>query len=137
MLQRALGCTRLCQLWFPRGRCPGLGLLGHTVVSFLVFQEILTLSSTVAVPICLSTHSTRGFTLLCTLSRIYCLWVFVMTAILSVHLLAWVFHKILFLIEFPNIYILWHFFFLFKILGLNDFITYLNFLYIPTKAITI
>ena len=37
VLQWTLGYTCLFQLWFPQGICPVVGLLGHTVVLFLVF----------------------------------------------------------------------------------------------------
>ena len=36
-----MGYLCLSQFWFPQGICPGMGLLGHMVVLFLVFKGIL------------------------------------------------------------------------------------------------
>ena len=63
----------LFQFWFPQGICLGVGLLGHTVVLFLVFKEISMLSSIVAESIYIPTNSVRAFSFLPTLSSIYCL----------------------------------------------------------------
>ena len=49
-----------------------MGLLGHMVVLFPVFQGISTLFSIVAVLVCIPTNSVRGFPFLHTLSSIYC-----------------------------------------------------------------
>ena len=35
VLQWTLGCICLSELWFPQGICPVVGLLGHTVCSFI------------------------------------------------------------------------------------------------------
>ena len=52
-----------------------VGLLGHMVVSFLVFRGLSILSSIVSVPIYIPTNSARGSVFLHTLSRNYYLWV--------------------------------------------------------------
>ena len=52
-----------------------VGLLGHMVVSFLVFKGLSILSSIVSVPIYIPTNSARGSVFLHTLSRNYYLWV--------------------------------------------------------------
>ena len=52
-----------------------VGLLGHMVVSFLVFKGLSILSSIVSVPIYTPTNSARGSVFLHTLSRNYYLWV--------------------------------------------------------------
>ena len=49
-----MGYTYLFQPWFPRGICPGVGLLGHMVVLFLVFLRTL---HTVFHSGCISLHS--------------------------------------------------------------------------------
>ena len=41
------------QFWFPQGICPGVGLLSHVVMLFLVFKEISILFSIVVVSICI------------------------------------------------------------------------------------
>ena len=51
----------------------GVGLLGHMVLLFLVFEGISVPSSIVAVSLYIPTDSTRGFPFLHTLSSIYCL----------------------------------------------------------------
>ena len=56
-----MGYMCLSQFWFPEGICLGEGLLGHMVVSFLVFQEISIPSSIVAVSIYIPTNSARVF----------------------------------------------------------------------------
>ena len=58
---------------FPQGICPVVGFLGHTVGLFLVFQRISILFSIVAVSIYIPTNSTRKFSFLHILSRIYCM----------------------------------------------------------------
>ena len=50
---------------------PAVGLLGHMVVSFLVFQGISILSSKVAASVYIPTNSARGFPFLHTLFSIY------------------------------------------------------------------
>lgn len=66
----------LFQLWLPQGICSVTGLLGHTVVLFLVFKEISILLSTEAVPVYLHTNSARGLPFVHTLSSIYCIQIF-------------------------------------------------------------
>ena len=51
----------LFQFWFPRCVCPGVGLLGHKAVLFVIFKGISTLFSIVAVLVCIPTNSVRGF----------------------------------------------------------------------------
>ena len=53
----------LFKFWFPQGNqiCLGVGLLGHMVVLFLVFKEISTPSSIVAVSIYIPTNIARAF----------------------------------------------------------------------------
>ena len=41
MLQWTLGCMYLFELWFPPDRCPGVGLLDHMGVLYLVFLRNL------------------------------------------------------------------------------------------------
>ena len=48
-------------VWFPQGICPGVGLLDHMVVLFLVFKGISIPSSILAVSIYISTNSARVF----------------------------------------------------------------------------
>ena len=43
------GYIGLFQIWFSQGICPVVGLLGHMIVLFLVFQEIAIPFSLVAV----------------------------------------------------------------------------------------
>ena len=59
----SIGVHMSLQFWFPRYICPGVGLLGHMAVLFPVFQGIPTLFSIVAVLVCISTNSVRGFPL--------------------------------------------------------------------------
>ena len=47
----------LFQLWFPQDICPVVGLLGHMVVLFLVFQRISVLFSIVVESVCIPTYS--------------------------------------------------------------------------------
>ena len=54
----------------------GVRFLGHMVVLFLVFKEIVIPSSIVAVSIYIPTYSARAFPFLHTLSSIYCLQTF-------------------------------------------------------------
>ena len=51
----------LFELWFSLGICPGVGLLSHVVVLFLVSKGTSMLFSIVAVPIYIPTSSVRGF----------------------------------------------------------------------------
>ena len=51
----------LFELWFSQGICPVVGLLGHMVVLFLVFEGTSILFSIVAVSIYIPTNSARGF----------------------------------------------------------------------------
>ena len=71
-----MGYMCLFQFWFPKGICLGVGLLGHMVVLFLVFQGISIPSSIVAVSIYIPTNSARAFPFLHTLSSTYCLQTF-------------------------------------------------------------
>ena len=54
VLQWTLGYMYLFESWFPPDRCPGVGLLGHVVILFLVFWGISILFSIVVAP---SLHS--------------------------------------------------------------------------------
>ena len=48
--QWTLGCIYPFKLWFYLCICPGVGLLYHMIVLYLVFKETFTLSSTVVAP---------------------------------------------------------------------------------------
>ena len=61
----------LFELWFSLGICPGVGLLGHVVVLFLVSKGTSMLFSIVAVPIYIPTNSVRGFPFFHAISRIF------------------------------------------------------------------
>ena len=61
VLQWIFWCMYLFELWFSLGICPGVGLLGHVVVLFLVSKGTCMLFSVVAVPIYIPTNSVRGF----------------------------------------------------------------------------
>jgi len=63
----------LFELWYSQGICLIVGLLDHMVVLFLVFWGTSILFSIVAISIYIPTDRVRGFCLLYTLSRIYCL----------------------------------------------------------------
>ena len=54
VLQSTLGYLCLFQLWFSHSTCSVVGLLGHTVVLFLVFLGI----SILALSICIPTNNT-------------------------------------------------------------------------------
>ena len=58
------------------GYMPLKGLLGHMVVSFLVFKGISILFSIGAVPVYIPTNSVGEFPFIHTLSSIYCLQIF-------------------------------------------------------------
>ena len=60
-------------IFFPQGICLGVGLLGHTVVLFLVFKGISIPSSILAVSIYIPINSAGAFPFFHTLSSIYCL----------------------------------------------------------------
>ena len=77
------GYMCLFQFWFPRCVYPAVGLLGCMAVLFPVFKEISTLFSIVAVLVCIPTNSVRRFPFLHTLSSIYCLYIFLIAAILT------------------------------------------------------
>ena len=68
-----MGYRCLFQFWFPQGIGLEVGLLGHTVVLFLVFKELSILFSIVVVSIYIPTNSVRGLPFLHILSSIYCL----------------------------------------------------------------
>ena len=59
------------ELCFSLGVCPGVGLLGHVVVLFLVSKGTSLLFSMVAVPIYIPTNSIRGFPFFHTISSIF------------------------------------------------------------------
>ena len=61
------------ELWFSLGVCPGVELLGHMVVLFLVFKGPSILSFTIAIPICIPTNSIRRLHFLHIFCSIYCL----------------------------------------------------------------
>ena len=56
-----IGCMYLFELEFCPDICPGVGLLGHMVVLFLVFKGTSILFSIVATLIYIPTNSVRGF----------------------------------------------------------------------------
>ena len=58
----------LFELWFSPDICPGMGLLDHIVVLFLVFKGTSILFSITVVPIYIPTNSVGGFPFLHTLS---------------------------------------------------------------------
>ena len=60
---------------------PGVGLLDHMVVLFLVFWGTSVLFSIVVAPTYIPTNSVGGFPSLRNLSSICCLWIFLMIAI--------------------------------------------------------
>ena len=64
--------TCLFELWFSKGSCPVVGLLGHILAFFLVFKGISTLFSIVVVSIYIPTNSARGLLSPHILSSIYC-----------------------------------------------------------------
>ena len=66
-----MGCMHLYELEFSPDICPGMGLLDHMVILFLVFEGTSRLFSIVAAPIYIPTHSAGGFPFLHTLSSIY------------------------------------------------------------------
>ena len=61
------------QIMFCLDICPGVGLLDHMVVLYLVFWGTSILFSIVIIPVCVPTNSVGGFPFLCTLSSICCL----------------------------------------------------------------
>ena len=71
LLLWTLECIYLFKLEFSPGTCPGVGLLDHMVVLFLVFQGTSILFSIVAAPIYILTSSVEGLPFLHTLSSIY------------------------------------------------------------------
>ena len=68
----------LFKLWFSQRICPGVGLLGHMLVLFTVFQRIPILSIMVAALVYIPTN--RAIPFLHTFSSIYCLKIFLMMA---------------------------------------------------------
>ena len=58
------------ELWFPQGIGPVAGLLGHTVILFLIYKGTSKLFSIVAVSIYIPINSATGFSFLHTLSSI-------------------------------------------------------------------
>ena len=78
-----IGMHYLFEFWFSSGRCPGVGLLDHTIVPFLVFKGTSILFFVVAAPVYIPTNSVRRFLFLHTLSSIYYLEAFLMMAILT------------------------------------------------------
>ena len=79
MLLWTLDCMYLFELEFSLDICPGLGLLDHMVILFLVFWGTSRLFSIVSTAIYIPTSSVRGFPLLHTFSVI----VILMMAILA------------------------------------------------------
>ena len=61
------------ELLFPQGIYPIVGLLGHMVILFLVFEGMPLLFFIVVVPIYIRTQSVRGCPSLHKLCSIYCL----------------------------------------------------------------
>ena len=59
MLQWTLGCMYYFKLEFSLDICPGVGLLGHMAVLFIVFWGTSILFSIVVVPIYILTNSRR------------------------------------------------------------------------------
>ena len=66
----------LFELLFSPDICPGVGLLDHVVVLYVVFWATSILFSIVVIPVYIPTSSVRGFPFLHTLqhSNIYCLY---------------------------------------------------------------
>ena len=62
---------------------PGVKLLGHMVVLFLVFREITILSSIVTAPLYIPTNRVQGFSFLHVLTNVYFFVFSLMTAILT------------------------------------------------------
>ena len=67
---KILGYMYLFKLWLSLDICPGVGLLGHMVVLFLVFEGTSILLSAIAGPTFTPTDSVGGFPFLHTLSSI-------------------------------------------------------------------
>ena len=61
VLQWTLGYMYLFQSWFSLDRCPGVRLLVHTVILFLVFCGTSILFTIMVAPIYIPTNSVRGF----------------------------------------------------------------------------
>ena len=61
MLQWIFGYTHLFKLWFSPDRCPGMLLLDHVIILFLVFWETSRLFSIIVLPVYIPTNSIRGF----------------------------------------------------------------------------
>ena len=70
---KSQGCMYLLELWFSLDVCPGVGLLSHMVVLFLVFQGLALLFSIVVVPVYIPANSVGRFPFLHTLCSVYCL----------------------------------------------------------------
>ena len=69
------------ELWFSPNICPGVGLLDHMVIQFLVvFKELF---SIVTVPTYIPTNDVEGLHFFYTLSSIPCLQIFLMMVILA------------------------------------------------------
>ena len=66
-----IGYMHLFQLWFSHSICPVVGLLGHMVALFLVFQAISILVTTVVISIYIPTHTARGLMAILTGVRWY------------------------------------------------------------------
>ena len=79
--QWTLGCMYPFELWFSPNICPGVGLLDHMVIQFLVvFKELF---SIVTVPTYIPTNDVEGLHFFYTLSSIPCLQIFLMMVILA------------------------------------------------------
>ena len=72
VLRWTLGYMYIFKLWLSLNICPGVCLLGHVAIQFLVFRGACTLFSIVAVPVYIPVDSAIGFPLLHTLSRVVC-----------------------------------------------------------------
>ena len=55
------GCVHFFKLWFSPAICPGMGLLDHMIVLYLIFEESSYCFSIVIVPFYIPTNSVGGF----------------------------------------------------------------------------
>ena len=73
VLQWTSGCIYLFKFCFSLDICPGVGLLDHMIILFLVLKGNFILSSIMVIPLYIPTNNIGKFAFLCTLSCIYCL----------------------------------------------------------------